>query len=224
MQRQEECKRLRVGAGADAGAGAGINPLKTLPASLFGRVWPRERVLMGLRTSKWVQEELTQNARSVLFSVQLNQYEESEDEHRVVCGGFTRFANRDQEVWVRLVGHKFGGIDAEAFLPRGLEILGMLTKAIPGGLKWNLVHLDLRRTMIGDEGANMLSAVVGECKALAYLNLRANNISKRGLTALATGQVQIQRLQLTLADSLALTSACGGARELRARGSGSAVR
>lgn len=42
--------------------------LKDLPGFLIGQVWPRERVVMGLKVSKWLREEIHANAEAVLFS------------------------------------------------------------------------------------------------------------------------------------------------------------
>ena len=50
------------------GGGIGqTDKLQLLPRVLLGRVWPAERVVMGMRVCKWMHKELVWHAEKVLL-------------------------------------------------------------------------------------------------------------------------------------------------------------
>eukprot|EP00288_Rhodomonas_lens_P019679 CAMPEP_0177690486 /NCGR_PEP_ID=MMETSP0484_2-20121128/791_1 /TAXON_ID=354590 /ORGANISM="Rhodomonas lens, Strain RHODO" /LENGTH=175 /DNA_ID=CAMNT_0019201031 /DNA_START=33 /DNA_END=556 /DNA_ORIENTATION=- len=133
--------------------------LLLLPPTVLGHVWPAERVVLGLRVCKQLRQDLLVHCGSIVLVQQKRGAELS------VVGCTEDFRRLQQHMMVSLRWRERNG---------AAKLAGLL------GNCNGLVHLDLRRNEIGDEGASLLSAALGECKRLAHLNLKNNDIGPEG--------------------------------------------
>eukprot|EP00961_Rhodomonas_salina_P268172 3624261-Rhodomonas_salina.1 len=158
--------------------GRTASDLLSLPANLLlARIWPAERVVVGLRACKLLRQELPGFARSILLVKRW----EADVRDDTSAAPFSP----DTKVVLKWKGQE---------LPTGLKRL-----AGPYKLRTALTHLDLshnvysagggnldlRGNMLGAEEAAMLASVLKECKALAHLDLSGNEIGAEGAEWLA---------------------------------------
>eukprot|EP00286_Rhodomonas_abbreviata_P023315 CAMPEP_0181304038 /NCGR_PEP_ID=MMETSP1101-20121128/8912_1 /TAXON_ID=46948 /ORGANISM="Rhodomonas abbreviata, Strain Caron Lab Isolate" /LENGTH=171 /DNA_ID=CAMNT_0023409719 /DNA_START=385 /DNA_END=897 /DNA_ORIENTATION=+ len=143
------------------GPGGGIgqmDQLQLLPRVLLGRVWPAERVVMGLRVCKWMHKELAAQVEKVLLV--------GFDTAVKACAvrqSFSLFLSSQ-------VSLRWRGIRPPSLkrITRGLGAV------LEGGARGWLVELELsvapgHAGRIGDEGSTLMGKL-GDCKALAHLD------------------------------------------------------
>lgn len=77
--------------------------LRALPGSLVGRYWPAERVVMGMRASSWLRQELLAYAERIIFQVTGKMPAQGDGVDRnAICNDLTRFQHPHQRVVVRV--------------------------------------------------------------------------------------------------------------------------
>eukprot|EP00961_Rhodomonas_salina_P064739 871176-Rhodomonas_salina.1 len=114
--------------------------LLCLPSPLWGRIWPADRVVAGLRVCWHLRQELAEHAGTVLMVKSA----EAEIDEDALEADFS-YLSKLQVVLI------WQG------RPAGLDDM-------VASLSTNLSRLDLSRTEIGDDGAAELAGVLGECK------------------------------------------------------------
>eukprot|EP00961_Rhodomonas_salina_P109945 1479641-Rhodomonas_salina.3 len=161
--------------------------LRALPGSLVGRYWPAERVVMGMRASSWLRQELLAYAERIIFQVTGKMPAQGDGVDRnAICNDLTRFQHPHQRVVVR-VARRCEDFDGFSAAPNGAlgSLLQGLSMAVPGKLSHTLTHLDLRGAKMESELAVTLAAVLSDCQALTHLDLWCNRIRNKGASWLA---------------------------------------
>lgn len=163
------------------------------------KVWPRERVIMGLRVCRWMNQELLHNVGKVLIRAMRGNIQTKD-----VC-----------DTLVRLRRIEVALMNANASTPAlSFKILeGMSSAASSFGRR--LVQIDFTSNHFGDLGADILidlieqfeslqclelgnndisnkclalvSALANNCKAITHLDLHENMLGDQGISVIASG-------------------------------------
>mmetsp|Transcript_30646 Transcript_30646/g.72511 ORF Transcript_30646/g.72511 Transcript_30646/m.72511 type:complete len:406 (-) Transcript_30646:110-1327(-) len=144
-----------------------------LTDQLVGRMWPSERVVIGLRVSKWARQVLLAEADRVLLSFNGYRFQDQLDATRI-CADLSR--------------HKEGArLSVKIFLgygemqPMRLEtFLACIQKVMTGSFGPVLESLDFGDNDVYDEGATKLAEVLRYCPNLRRVNLRTSILEEIG--------------------------------------------
>eukprot|EP00286_Rhodomonas_abbreviata_P003540 CAMPEP_0181347140 /NCGR_PEP_ID=MMETSP1101-20121128/33721_1 /TAXON_ID=46948 /ORGANISM="Rhodomonas abbreviata, Strain Caron Lab Isolate" /LENGTH=477 /DNA_ID=CAMNT_0023459337 /DNA_START=80 /DNA_END=1510 /DNA_ORIENTATION=+ len=159
-------KKACVKGGPGGGLGQ-TDKLQLLPRALLGRVWPAERVVMGLRVCHWMHTKLAAHVEKVLLV--------GRDIPVRPCS-VIQTLSWFQSSKVLLEWNGFS-----LCLPTNMDALAFgIGAVIAGGEETGLAG-----GAIGEEGARKLAAVLGECKVLARLILSGHQIRAAGTRSLA---------------------------------------
>mmetsp|Transcript_55568 Transcript_55568/g.84104 ORF Transcript_55568/g.84104 Transcript_55568/m.84104 type:complete len:585 (-) Transcript_55568:192-1946(-) len=181
---------------------------------LLVRVWPADKVLLGMRVCKLLRQELPSNAKQVLLvasyaddgyaptyiSSRLAAFVSCESS--LVCRGFPRSFATLRRALRSAVEDGFGAklvyldLAGNHFFPEfALEAIGYLLEHSP-----DLHHLDLSMNPLRDFGAGVLSAAMRNCPALTHVDLSQTCLGAEGIMQLAGGLgrcTELKRLSLS---------------------------
>eukprot|EP00286_Rhodomonas_abbreviata_P012588 CAMPEP_0181320520 /NCGR_PEP_ID=MMETSP1101-20121128/18168_1 /TAXON_ID=46948 /ORGANISM="Rhodomonas abbreviata, Strain Caron Lab Isolate" /LENGTH=318 /DNA_ID=CAMNT_0023428231 /DNA_START=54 /DNA_END=1007 /DNA_ORIENTATION=+ len=152
-----------------------------LPGSLLGRLWPAERVLVGMRACKYLRAELAHHASDcVMVCAAMTSRERFGSGWTAdkILKDLRSLQGRGTRVFLN------GSSLQSAFYPQLQDAMAL---ALPNGLGSLLVELDLSSNAMGDDEAEKVADMLEHCQVLSRLNLRDNCIKERGASALGRG-------------------------------------
>eukprot|EP00961_Rhodomonas_salina_P168208 2267587-Rhodomonas_salina.1 len=149
--------------------------LQWLPIPVLVLLWPAERVVVGMRTCKWLREELTGNAVAIVLKGK--RLPESADGQPLSSFEMAKDLCRFPHQSISIIS-SFPEVSS-ASLAR--PVLPAMICALRSGLGHNLTSLDMSFNGMGhgDRSSHIwkLTAVLNKCHVLASLDLSRNCLS-----------------------------------------------
>mmetsp|Transcript_20602 Transcript_20602/g.41854 ORF Transcript_20602/g.41854 Transcript_20602/m.41854 type:complete len:524 (-) Transcript_20602:209-1780(-) len=189
---------------------------------LLERVWPSDRVLLGMRVCKWMHAELSDIVESVYVESQSTRnfrafnvrdmrntlVRLSKNSVTLKCKAGIHTSQPIVNGIVGAVKQGFGpavrhlilaidgpyNYDGATGQMCGIGPTGSMHLAVALQRCLNLLTLDLSCNKIGDAGAEKLGKVLGELPELRHLRLAENSLESKGATKLAEGLRRCTRL------------------------------
>jgi len=161
-------KKARVG--IDDGGTAKMDYLHHLPRLLLGRIWPPERIVMGLRVCRWLHTELTAAAPHAVLKAT-----ENVDTTTPADLVKTLYAFRKCRVLLHW----------DSPTNRDTVVAGV-SVAVSLGCTESIVHVDVGESKLGAKRAAALFQALGECSAIETLNLEEIRLCDYGAVTLCS--------------------------------------
>eukprot|EP00961_Rhodomonas_salina_P080601 1084508-Rhodomonas_salina.1 len=165
--------------------------LLALPPALIGYVWPAKRCVVGLRVCKQLRKDLVEHCRRIDLvqqpgvGAELDVLRCTEDFRRLPQHLKVMLRWRTRDDGASQLVSVLGECNGLVHLDLSENVIGDEGAGLLSGVlgKWRdtLAHVDLSHNVIFAPGAGRVAGVLGTCNALAYLDLGHNVIGAEGV-------------------------------------------
>lgn len=159
--------------------------IQDLDGLLLARLWPPQRIVVGMRVSRWVREHLSKNAESVWISC-LPHHDDAPISAKEVGRDLARLQHGSVVVDLGVYNCDYAHVNS---------VLCGVTKAWRFGWQGAVRSLDLSDSGVGTTEVEVLAKVLSRCTGLTSLTLAGNALRDDDIHPLSQALECCPRLQ-----------------------------